>query len=650
MQTTTQTWKTLFAAEAWVSPRVTIAGTAYGEGAISELKTAVRLFDSPRVGKCVSRQIDFLLKLALSVNFPRMAQIDVDVQLLGGASTSERLPKGRYFTDLRKADADAGTLRIQGFDAMLKMGQLFLPSGSDIGTWPRTPAAVMSYIASAIGVTIDPRTVLNNSYAIDYPGSEAYMREVAGYIAGMHGGNWCITDNNTLLLVPLMGFTDTAALGKNVESLVTSPALAAWSGVRLIWNNEETFFAGTETGRVLEIVTPWGTQAVANNVLSAIQGKVYQPFTAENALIDPAAELGDAVTVDGTSSILAAITTTYDAMYTAEISAPGEEEVDHEYAFVSEAEMEISRSVKLGRSYYGVTVSREKGIEVARSDGNSEAIFNSDLFTMRAKIDGVMQDRLYFDPAKGDFVFAGALAADAVFTDSLYAEQGDIAELTVDQLSTSRRIRKYNLGDTSDDNYIFIHEQTIQFITGTTQGGQGIQATNRYGEGLYWAREPDSYTADGYPLDEDGVQIYATTTLTAWPIFHYEYTEQVKAQFTFEQLNNIYRPVLTLGAGDQNGNDKAKLAKEVGEFDLLYKTSSGTEIGMKCLLTGYLDLYGLRKTTNIDFSNWDNGTFTETVEGNVTNNYTVLIDSAGRPASITDAAGHVCTITWEQET
>ncbi len=88
------------------------------------------------------------------------------------------------------------------------------------------------------------------------------------------------------------------------------------------------------------------------------------------------------------------------------------------------------------------------------------------------------------------------------------------AELAYDRLSTSRRIRKYLLGDTSDDNFIRIRDQSQQFITGAIQsittldaeaGGpllteRGIpltlelgqaateQACNRYGQRLYWQR------------------------------------------------------------------------------------------------------------------------------------------------------------------
>lgn len=328
--------------------------------------------------------------------------------------------------------------------------------------------------------------------------------------------------------------------------------------------------------------------------------------------------------------------------------------------------------VNLDKAYYGVTVSEENGLTIKRSDGTSEALFNSDTFAMRALIDGIMQDRLYFDTQKGDYIFNGALGADAAFTDSLYAETGDVAELTVDRLSTSRRIRKYILQDTSDDNYILIQDQYLRFITGTpstlsvllteswlpllTEGGEQllatsatyatVQARNRYGELLYWQREPVSHTVAGYPLDEDGVQIYASTTATEWPVYMYSYTEQVKAEFAFNLENGVYVPQIVLGAGDENGRTIGRIHKSPDGMDWIFTTSAGEEIGLKAWSSGFMDIYGLRKTTEMDFSAWDSGSFTEKLDGNKQAMYSVTFDTQGRPVKITDGSGHETAVIW----
>lgn len=284
-------------------------------------------------------------------------------------------------------------------------------------------------------------------------------------------------------------------------------------------------------------------------------------------------------------------------------------------SYVDSAIRAINGKVGLDQPYYGVTISREYGMKIARSDGMSEALFNSDVFAMRALIDGVMKDRIYFDPIRGDYVFDGALGADAIFTESLYAEQGDIAELTVDRLSTSRRIRKYILQDISDDNFIKVQDQYIRWITGTVVPTTGLitedddplltetglqlmeeagsaaveQARNRMGQGLFWQREPVSHTNDGYPLDANGKQVYATTAESNWPVMVYKYTELVKSEYAFEELNGVYVPKVILGAGDELGYSRGYIYKDVNSFKLRYTSSAAKNVDITFSDEGFVD-------------------------------------------------------------
>lgn len=52
------------------------------------------------------------------------------------------------------------------------------------------------------------------------------------------------------------------------------------------------------------------------------------------------------------------------------------------------------------------------------------------------------------------------------------------------------------------------------------------------------------------------------------------------------------------------------------------------------------------RITALDFSDWSNGTFTETLEGGFTNTYTVTFDASDRPVLITDQAGNEMAVTW----
>lgn len=639
--------------------KITVSGTAYtGDkvaGGIMPPKLGRHTFSGsqPEVGRCYAATFSCAIFEA-SAAVPRMASVVPAYRLVLGSQASEWITLGTFYIDTRQVDKVTGALILSCFDRML-VGDQTYRDVTAFTTWPQTMSAVASEIATILGITLDARTTINTGtgYMVQYP-NDLTMREVLGYIAVAHAGNWIMTPENKLRLIPLTGGTDTLALGAAASGLKTAPALAAWSKVTVYWADEDAYQAGTDTGRELTCDCPWAVQATADGILAALTGSQYQPYSADGAIIDLALELGDVVTVGRTGETVTGpvwtINITAGALEQADISAPGEDEIDHEYPYESYVDRSLKRKVSLGQSYYGTSISREKGIEIKRSDGASQALFNSDTFSMSALVDGVMTPRIYFDPLKGDYVFDGALGAGAVFTDSLYAETGDIAELTVDRLSTSRRIRKYILQDTSDDNYISIQEQTIAFITGTFNSSASPnyeQATNRYGQALYWQREPVSHTADGYPMDEDGEQTYATTTATNWPVYVYKYTELTKAQIYFALESGTYVPMLVMGAGDEHGFTKGTLHKSATGLDITFTTSAGDEIGLQALASGYLDLYGLRKPTELDFSGWDAGTFTETLDGSMQATFSIDFDAQDRPVKFTDGDGHETVVVWE---
>lgn len=279
------------------------------------------------------------------------------------------------------------------------------------------------------------------------------------------------------------------------------------------------------------------------------------------------------------------------------------------------------------------------------SDGEGHSYINvtlhvgDEVFTGTAVIEGNLQ-------------VSGQLSAD-----ELYAALGDMADLTVDHLSTARRIVKYLSKDTSDDNFLDIAEEHIHFMSGEYAEGTE-QAKNPYGANLYWedqvwAVEGQTLASgvtlgtDGYPY-YNGVRIFTTTTPTSYPVYIYTYTDQTKAKFEFGTTpEGYYMPFITLGAGDTNGNSKAFIIKDSTNLRVTFRAIGGKEIGMVAGFNGYLDLYGLRRTTSMDFSGWDSGYFSETIEGSSGSiTYQVTFDGDGKPIKITHPDGHECTITW----
>ena len=246
---------------------------------------------------------------------------------------------------------------------------------------------------------------------------------------------------------------------------------------------------------------------------------------------------------------------------------------------------------------------------------------------------------------EGNVDVSGQLSADA-----LYAAYGEIADLAVDRLSTSRRIVKYLNHDQSDDNYIRIQNQEIAFVTGNCTG-EREQAKNPAGQPLFWPRSVSGLSPDenGYPITTQNERIFTTTTPTNWPVYVYIYQEAVKRRIKFEANpdSGVYEPADTYGAGNEQGYNYARVTKSTEGFDLIYITPVGKEIGVHMDAGGYLDFTGTRKTNALNFSSWSDGLFTESRDG-LSNpiEYHVEFDADNRPVKITDSSGHETVISW----
>ena len=217
--------------------------------------------------------------------------------------------------------------------------------------------------------------------------------------------------------------SDRVYVGRKLSEFESSPAFEPVTKVILWYDDESSYAAGDDGGRVLELTCPWATQAMAENILASVSGFVYRPFSGTGALLDPAAELGDAVTVNGVYSMLATMDTNFDALCLSDISAPADEEVDHEYPYQSPQGRELRRKVSLEQKYYGTKISRREGLVIEKTDGDSveaRVVLNAEKL---AFYDGSGQEQLYFDPAEGVYKFRGALNVNDKF---VVEKSGDV--------------------------------------------------------------------------------------------------------------------------------------------------------------------------------------------------------------------------------
>ena len=646
MRETSEIWKQLVAEKSSaVKYKFIIDGVEYTDADEVEHSVQSELFEELGIGNATISQLSLSLYAEV---IPRGAKVERFVQLQSEdrLTASEWLPAGVFYTSRR--GSDDGLWKIEAYDAMRKAKVVWSPNNAHVFPMPMSDA--VTEFCRILDVELDDRTILSAAYTIDYPANDYTIRNVLQYIAAAHGGNWIITPEGKLRLVPLVPTGDPHAIGLDLTELEDNSLCQPVSRVILLADSENYYEAGNDSGLTIEADCPYATAEMAAAVLSAVQGYEYQQYTASAVRIDPAAELGDPVIVGDMTSLIVSMTD--DGLGFPDISAPGEEEAEDEFVKAGPMAQKIDRKIAETRSFITKTA-EEINLRVEDAEGNLSQIEQTvGSITLSVKSSSGTDGQTYASITlrvgdkstteqillNGNVDVSGQLSADA-----LYAALGNIADLTVDKFSTSRRIKKYLAGDTSDDNHIQAQDEELMFVSGV-YAGDYEQATSPSGGPLYWESDPDAdgvvLGADGYPY-KDGVRIFTTTAETDWPVYVFTYDELVKARFAFEQWGDIYTPVLTMGAGNEQGLNKGYMVKSADGLEIVYKANTGADIGMRLGTGGYMDLTGLRKPTNIAFTNEG---FTVTVDGGLSESFSYVHDASGNITSIVDSTGHVTTI------
>ena len=152
--------------------------------------------------------------------------------------------------------------------------------------------------------------------------------------------------------------SDTTNLRRSVSSLEKQDVFDGYTKVVISVSDDVEYSAGTDTGRTMTLVCPWGTQAMAEKLLSRVRGFQYQPFTASGAHLDPSVELGDGVTVGKVYSGVFTKDVSHGPLYTADVSAPGGEKINYQYEYKSPQERKVERQNKEIRASLSIQADR----------------------------------------------------------------------------------------------------------------------------------------------------------------------------------------------------------------------------------------------------------------------------------------------------
>ena len=160
-------------------------------------------------------------------------------------------------------------------------------------------------------------------------------------------------------------------VGNDITSFSDNGKYKPISRVTLLVDDENSLTAGDDTGMELVASCPHATQSMVNSLLQTMKGYQYQAYEAGSANIDPAAELGDGVTVGGVYSQLSKIID--NGRGYADISSPGEMEMEDEYPSEGYIAQEFNRKIAETRSAITKT-SEEINLEIQGVDGRVSAL------------------------------------------------------------------------------------------------------------------------------------------------------------------------------------------------------------------------------------------------------------------------------------
>ena len=163
------------------------------------------LSDPLSVGNCTSAtlQLSVMTDDVIDTSSP----VIIKARITDGKQYSEFMDFGTFYIDLPEVNENIITLTC--YDSLLKAGQMYVDETDSEEEWPKPMITCVEEIALRIGVGIDPRTRINVGvdYLVPYPSGRT-MQQVLGFIGAVHGGNWIITEENLLRLVPIINSPD----------------------------------------------------------------------------------------------------------------------------------------------------------------------------------------------------------------------------------------------------------------------------------------------------------------------------------------------------------------------------------------------------------------------------------------------------------
>lgn len=369
MQTVPAKWNDILAGDYQVDFKAVISGKTYTYGEIKSARITKSMMDKLTIGQATSAMLDMVFEPDGTI--PTAAEIKCYIRLKDyGDVATDWLPFGTFYIDTRSTDA-YGWMTITAYDAMLKAEQDYIDNS---GTYPMAMSAAVNYICGKMGVELDSRSQIA-PYTVDSPTEVYTMREVLCGIAAASGGNFVITEEGKLRLIRLASPTNSDDVPVMSCDILGDTATI---GKVTLYPDSNTQYSAGDSGYEIQADCIYATQEICNYVRGVLNGVKYLPYSAGTAFFNPALELGDSVKPNGNASIMASAAFTVGVSMSADIEAPIETEVNHEYPYQARTREERMNA----RSFSEIRKSTEQiALEVSgKIDGeNAQALVDINL-------------------------------------------------------------------------------------------------------------------------------------------------------------------------------------------------------------------------------------------------------------------------------
>lgn len=422
--------------------KAVVNGVEYGPNQIVELtiRDSLQPSSSFMLGTVVSSELSISLRTPdeLSVNaeirlYLRAANLIWDMATLSwitadtpwNDASSESIPYGVYYVDTRR---QVGSYwQYTCYDRLLLAEQPYI---SQL-TYPATMAAVLAEACGLAGIASTVSVPPALTFAVAPTGYSC--RGVIGLVAQAMACCVRMNKEGELAFVAFSGAPVELIKTGDYKKLTHTNPLKSISRVVCVIDDEGAALeAGTGSeDNTVTVNNPYLDQAGVNRVQAVFNGFTYHPFSMDWICL-PWIEVGDRVTVQeymdvawsrtgtrwnetevpwngiGTwNTTIMTNTIKYRGGLGGKIEASSDSQQQSEFKPVGSIAQQLQRlnqaSAKLGKPYFGVTITKESGLKIERSDGKSDITLNSDVMDWR--VNG--ESRMYYDAQSGKLKYKG---------------------------------------------------------------------------------------------------------------------------------------------------------------------------------------------------------------------------------------------------